>query len=153
MPAIMVYTEETYYYTEGIHVIAKEEYMRPDVTNLNFYKKDGFWFGFEAPYSIYTMQGIRALIELKLKQYDCRPDFLYSRKKLEYSYSEKTVLDSVIFYVTKSNQPGILSVMEEINHSKHLCSWNMQAAYDDFIGIRSYTDSVFYGMFQQQQAQ
>ena len=39
MPAIMVYTEETYYYTEGIHVIAKEEYMRPDVTNLNFIKK------------------------------------------------------------------------------------------------------------------
>ena len=66
MPSIMVYTEETFYYTDGIRVVAREEYMRPDVTELSFYRKEGFWFGFEAPYSIYTMQGIRALIELKL---------------------------------------------------------------------------------------
>ena len=64
MPSIMVYTEETFYYTDGIRVVAREEYMRPDVTELSFYQKEGFWFGFEAPYSIYTMQGIRALIEL-----------------------------------------------------------------------------------------
>ena len=58
MPSIMVYTEETFYYTDGIRVVAREEYMRPDVTELSFYQKEGFWFGFEAPYSIYTMQGI-----------------------------------------------------------------------------------------------
>ena len=58
MPSIMVYTEETFYYTDGIRVVAREEYMRPDVTELSFYRKEGFWFGFEAPYSIYTMQGI-----------------------------------------------------------------------------------------------
>ena len=51
MPSIMVYTEETFYYTDGIRVVAREEYMRPDVTELSFYKKEGFWFGFEAPYS------------------------------------------------------------------------------------------------------
>lgn len=89
MPSIMVYTEETFYYTDGIRVVAREEYMRPDVTELSFYQKEGFWFGFEAPYSIYTMQGIRALIELKLRQYDCTPEFRYTRKKIEYSYSEK----------------------------------------------------------------
>lgn len=89
MPSIMVYTEETFYYTDGIRVVAREEYMRPDVTELSFYRKEGFWFGFEAPYSIYTMQGIRALIELKLRQYDCTPEFRYTRKKIEYSYSEK----------------------------------------------------------------
>ena len=55
MPSIMVYTEETFYYTDGIRVVAREEYMRPDVTELSFYKKEGFWFGFEAPYSIYTI--------------------------------------------------------------------------------------------------
>ena len=93
----MVYTEETFYYTDGIRVVAREEYMRPDVTELSFYQKEGFWFGFEAPYSIYTMQGIRALIELKLRQYDCTPEFRYTRKKIEYSYSEKKILDSVIF--------------------------------------------------------
>lgn len=32
MPSIMVYTEETFYYTDGIRVVAREEYMRPDVT-------------------------------------------------------------------------------------------------------------------------
>ena len=153
MPSIMVYTEETFYYTENIRVVAQEEYMRPDVTNLNFYQKDGLWFSMKAPYSIYTMQGIRALIEMKLKERgNCSKtlEFLYSRKKIEYSYSEKQVLDSVIFYITKSNQPGILSVMEQINHSSHLCSWNLQLPYHDFIQIRQYTDTVFYGMFQQQ---
>lgn len=151
MPSIMVYTEECFYYTENIHVVAREEYMRPDVTNLSFYNQDGFWFGFEAPYSIYTMQGLRALIDLKLRQYDCSTaEFLYTRKKIEYSYSEKQVLDSIIFYITKSNQPGILSVMEQINHSSHLCSWNLQLPYQDFVQIRRYTDCVFYGMFQQQ---
>ena len=108
MPSIMVYTEETFYYTDGIRVVAREEYMRPDVTELSFYRKEGFWFGFEAPYSIYTMQGIRALIELKLRQYDCTPEFRYTRKKIEYSYSEKKILDSVIFYITKSDQPVCL---------------------------------------------
>ena len=29
MPSIMVYTEETFYYTDGIRVVAREEYMRP----------------------------------------------------------------------------------------------------------------------------
>ena len=37
MPSIMVYTEETFYYTDGIRVVAREEYMRPDVTELSFY--------------------------------------------------------------------------------------------------------------------
>ena len=46
MPSIMVYTEETFYYTDGIRVVAREEYMRPDVTELSFYRKEGFWFGF-----------------------------------------------------------------------------------------------------------
>ncbi len=153
MPSVMVYTEETFYYSEDIHVVAQEEYMHPDETELNFYQKDGFWFAIKAPYSIYTMQGIRALIELKLKERkNCSsdPEFLYARKKIEYSYSEKQVLDSVIFYITKSNQPGILSVMEQINHSSHLCSWNLKLPYHDFIQIRQYTDKVFYGMFQQQ---
>ena len=109
MPSIMVYTEETFYYTDGIRVVAREEYMRPDVTELSFYQKEGFWFGFEAPYSIY----------------------------------------SVIFYITKSDQPGVLSVMEEINHSTHLCFWNMKVPYHDFGEIRKHTDAVFYGMFQQ----
>lgn len=149
MPSIMVYTEETFYYTDGIRVVAREEYMRPDVTELSFYQKEGFWFGFEAPYSIYTMQGIRALIELKFRQYDCTPEFRYTRKKIEYSYSEKKILDSVIFYITKSDQPGVLSVMEEINHSTHLCFWNMKVPYHDFGEIRKHTDAVFYGMFQQ----
>ena len=27
MPSIMVYTEETFYYTDGIRVVAREEYM------------------------------------------------------------------------------------------------------------------------------
>ena len=49
MPSIMVYTEETFYYTDGIRVVAREEYMRPDVTELSFYRKEGFWIGFEAP--------------------------------------------------------------------------------------------------------
>ena len=35
MPSIMVYTEETFYYTDGIRVVAREEYMRPDVTELS----------------------------------------------------------------------------------------------------------------------
>ena len=47
MPSIMVYTEETFYYTDGIRVVAREEYMRPDVTELSFYRKEGFWFGFD----------------------------------------------------------------------------------------------------------
>ena len=57
--------------------------------------------------------------------------------------------DSVIFYITKSDQPGVLSVMEEINHSTHLCFWNMKVPYHDFGEIRKHTDAVFYGMFQQ----
>jgi len=55
----------------------------------------------------------------------------------------------VIFYITKSDQPGVLSVMEEINHSTHLCFWNMKVPYHDFGEIRKHTDAVFYGMFQQ----
>lgn len=153
MPSVMVYTEETFYYTDGIRVVAREEYMRPEVTELNFYQKDGFWFGFEAPYSIYTMQGLRALIQLKLKQYDTAPELQFTRKKLEYSYSDKRVLDSVIFYVTKSDRPGVLSVMEQINHSTHLCAWNMCVPYDNFVEIRRQTDTIFYGMFQQQAQQ
>lgn len=153
MPSVMVYTEETFYYSENIHVVAQEEYMRPDVTDLNFYQKDGFWFSIKAPYSIYTMQGIRALIELKLKERktcSSNPEFLYARKKIAYSYSEKQILDSVIFYITKTNQPGILSVMEQINRSSHFCSWNLKLPYHDFLQIRQYTDTVFYGMFKQQ---
>ena len=151
MPSVMVYTEETFYYEGNIHVVAREEYMHPEVTELSFFLEEGFWFGFEAPYSIYTMQGLEALVAMKLKQYGKPSKFKYSRKKIEYSYSEKNVLDSVAFYITKSDHPGILSVMEEINHSKHLRSWNIQMDYDKFTEIRQYTDSVFYGMFQQPQ--
>ena len=47
------------------------------------------------------------------------------------------------------NTTGVLSVMEEINHSTHLCFWNMKVPYHDFGEIRKHTDAVFYGMFQQ----
>ena len=53
------------------------------------------------------------------------------------------------FYYEKEDQPGVLSVMEEINHSTHLCFWNMKVPYHDFGEIRKHTDAVFYGMFQQ----
>ncbi len=152
MPSVMVYTEETFYYEEEIYVIAKQEYFSPDETRLNFYMDRSFWFSFDTQESIYSMQGLQAIINYKLKEYGHTPDFKYSRKKIEYSYSDKRVFDKVIFYITESNQPGILSVMEEINQSRHMRAWDLPLKFDDFTGIRQFTDSVFYGMFAQQQS-
>lgn len=150
MPSIMVYTEETFYYEENIHVIAKQEYFAPGETRLNFYKEHSFWFSFDTPESIYSIQGLQPLLIYKLKEHGYTPDFKYSRKRIEYSYSDKRVFDKVDFYITESNEPGVLSVMEQINHSKHMRAWNLPLKFYDFTGIRQFTDSIFYGMFAQQ---
>lgn len=150
MPSVMVYTEETFYYEEEIHVVAKQEYFSPNETRLNFYRDHSFWFSFDSQESIYSLQGLQAILDCKLKEYGHSPEFKYSRKKIEYSYSDKRVFDKVNFYITESNQSGILSVMEEINQSKHMKAWDLNLKFDDFTGIRQFTDSIFYGMFAQQ---
>lgn len=150
MPSVMVYTEETFYYEEEIHVVAKQECFSPNETRLNFYKDHSFWFSFDTQESIYFMQGLQALVTLKIKEYGHSPKFKYSRKRIEYSYSDKRVFDKVNFYITESNQLGILSVMEEINQSRHMKAWDLNLKFDDFTGIRQFTDSIFYGMFAQQ---
>jgi hypothetical protein len=150
MPSLMVYTEETFYYQEDIHVIARQDYLNPNETCLTFFKEGDFWFSFEIADSIYSMQGIRALIIFKMKERGHTPDFMYSRKRIEYDCSEKQILDTVDFYITESSQSGVLSVMEQINHSKHLKAWNVKMQFYDFTGIRQFTDSIFYSMFVQQ---
>ncbi len=39
--------------------------------------------------------------------------------------------------------------MEQINQSKHMRAWNLNLKFQDFVGIRQFTDSIFYGMFAQ----
>jgi hypothetical protein len=146
----MVYTEEEFYYEEDIHVIARQNYLNSNATCLTFYMDGDFWFSFEIEDSIYTMQGIRALLIYKMKERGHTPEFKYSRKRIEYSCSEKQILDTVDFYITESNQPGVLSVMEQINHSKHLRAWNFKTQFYDFTGIRQFTDSIFYSTFVKQ---
>lgn len=150
MPSIMVYTEETFYYEEGIHVIAKQEYLAQNETRLNFYMDHSFWFSFDTPESIYSLEGLQAVVAYKLKEYGHTPEFKYSRKRIEYSYSDKRVFDKVDFYITESNEQGVLSVMQQINQSKHMRAWNLNLKFQDFVGIRQFTDSIFYGMFAQQ---
>ena len=150
MPSIMVYTEETFYYEEGIHVIAKQEYLAQNETRLNFYMDHSFWFSFDTPESIYSLEGLQAVVTYKLKEYGHTPEFKYSRKRIEYSYSDKRVFDKVDFYITESNEQGVLSVMQQINQSKHMRAWNLSLKFQDFVGIRQFTDSIFYGMFAQQ---
>jgi hypothetical protein len=147
MPSLTVYTEETFYYQEDIHVVARQNYMDAGSTSLTFYMDGDIWFNFELHDSIYTMQGMRALIIYKMKEHGHTPDFLYSCKRIEYSCSEKKVLDTVDFFITESNQPGVLSVMEQINHSQHYKAWNLKMHFYDFTAIRQFTDSIFYGMF------
>lgn len=147
MPSIRVYTEETFFYEDDIHVIVRQDYWNPNETSLTFYLRKDFWFGFVISDSIYAMQGIRALIIYKMKEHGYTPDFKYSCKRITYNYSEKKVLDRVDFYIAESDQPGILSVMEQVNNSQHMKAWNLKCKFYDFMEIRKFTDSIFYGMF------
>jgi hypothetical protein len=147
MPSLTVYTEEIFYYQDNIHVLARQDYMNGGVTDLVFYKNEQVWFNFEVNDSIYTMQGMRALLIVKMKEHGYAPDFMYSRKRIEYSCSEKQVVDTVDFFITESDQPGILSVLEQINHSSHLKAWSLKKRFYDFLAIRQFTDSLFYGRF------
>jgi len=147
MPSLMVYTDEEFYYEENIHVLVRQNYLIQNETDITFYMDGDFWFGFTVADSIYSMQGIHSLLSIKMKEHGHTPELKYSRKRIEYSYSDKSVLDTVIFFITESDQPGILSVMEQINHSRHLKAWNLEQQFYDFPAIRQFTDSIFYGMF------
>jgi hypothetical protein len=147
MPSLTVYTEETFYYEDDIRVKARQDYMDGSMTDLTFYMDGGIWFNYEIHDSIYTMQGMRALIVYKMKERGHTPDFLYSRKWIEYSCSEKRVVDTVDFYITETDQPGVISVMEQINRSPHLKMCCLKNHFYDFPAIRQFTDSVFYGTF------
>jgi hypothetical protein len=147
MPSLTVYTEETFYYEDQIRVVARQDTMNGSLTSLTFYKEDMIWFLYEIQDSIYTMQGMRALLVCKMKEHGYTPDFLYSCKWIEYSCSEKEVVDTVDFYITESDQPGVLSVMEQINRSPHFKAWNLNTRFYDFTGIRQFTDAIFYGTF------
>lgn len=147
MAGLMVYTEETYYFEEKIKVIVRQGVLQEREANMSFYNKDGFWFAMNVKDSIYELDGVTSLIAVKLKQHGHSPKFKYSCKHINYSCSEKQILDTVDFYITESNEPQVLSVMEQINHSPHLKAWNVNLHFSDFAGIRQFTDSIFYGMF------
>ncbi|MGN0415803.1 MAG: hypothetical protein ACI4FX_09970 [Agathobacter sp.] len=144
MPSLIVYTEETFYFEDGIHVIAKDEFMRPEMTDLNFYRDSGFWFGMSVEESLYSNGTFLPILDMELKIHGHTPKFLYSRKHLEYSYSEKQILDKIDFYITMTDRRGVLSLMEQVNQSRFLKSYEIAMDYHDFTGIRQFADSVFY---------
>lgn len=149
MSSLMVYTDEDYFYEEEIHVNVRQNYLIQNESRVTFYRGGNVWFTFSVPDSIYSLHGIEAMNSCKLKEYGYTSELKYSRKRIEYSYSDKKVLDSVIFFITKSDQPGVLSVMMQVNHSKHLKAWNLEKPFEDFAAIRQFTDSIFYGLFSQ----
>ena len=144
MPSVIVYTEEAFYFEEQIHVVAKDVFLRPQMTELNFYKEGGFWFGMNVEEPIYSSGGFLPISEMELKIHGHSPKFLYSRKHLEYSYSEKQILDKIEFYITETDRKGVLSVMEQINQSRFLKNYEISMSFRDFTEIRRFTDSVFY---------
>ena len=153
MPSLMVYTEECFYYRENIHVVAKQEFMNPDVTNLNFYNEFGFWFGIDIGASLYSSNDFEPILEEELRRHGHSPELQYSRKHLEYSYSDKRVLDTVDCYITKTERKNVLAVMEQINHSKFLKNYEVNSNFHDYISIRQFTDSIFYSMFTDNQSE
>lgn len=144
MPSVIVYTEEAFYFEEQIHVVAKNVFLRPEITDLNFYHEGGFWFGMNVEESLYSSGEFLPILDMELKIHGHTPKFLYSRKHLEYSYSEKQILDKIDFYITMTDRRGVLSVMEQVNQSRFLKSYEIAMDYHDFTGIRKFTDSVFY---------
>lgn len=144
MPSLIVYTEETFYFEEGIHVTAKDEFMRPEMTDLNFYRDTGFWFGMSVEESLYSNGTFLPILEMELKVYGHTPKFLYSRKHLEYSYSEKQIMDTDNFYITATDRRGIVAVMEQVNGSRFLKNYELAMDFNNFTGIRQFTDSLFY---------
>lgn len=144
MSSLIVYTEETFYYEDQIHVVAKDVFMHPEITELNFYNDAGFWFGMNIDESLYSSVAFTAIVEMELKVYGHSPGFLYSRKHLEYSYSEKKILDTIDFYITETDQKGVLAVMEQIDQSRFMKNYQIAMDFHDFVGIRQFTDSVFY---------
>jgi hypothetical protein len=149
MPSLTVYTEETFYYENDIHVVAKQNCMDGNLTNITFFKENQVWFQSDLHDCIYTMQGIKALLVCRMKEHGYTPDFRYSRKWITYCCSEKAVVDQVDFFITETDQPGVISVIEQVNHSHHLKSCNLRMHFYDFPAIRQFTDSVFYGTFVQ----
>jgi hypothetical protein len=147
MPSLTVYTEETFYYEDDVRVVAKQNCMDGNLTNVTFFKEDRVWFQVDIHDSIYTMQGIKALLVCHMKEHGYTPDFKYSRKWITYSCSEKAVVDQVDFYITETDQPGVISVIEQVNRSQHLQARNLKIHFYDFPAIRQFTDSVFYGAF------
>ena len=116
MPSLMVYTEEIFYYGDHIHVVARQEFANQNVTSLAFYNEFGFWFGMEIEDSLYSSNEVEPVLACELKRYGHCPEFQYSRKHLEYSYSDKRVLDTVDFYITETERKDVLAVMEQLNH-------------------------------------
>ena len=88
-----------------------------------------------------------------MRRHGHSPKFQYSRKHLEYSYSDKRVLDTVDFYITKTERKNVLAVMEQINHSKFLKNYEVNLNFHDNISIRQFTDSIFYSMFTDNQSE
>jgi hypothetical protein len=149
MPSLTVYTEETFYYEDNIRVLAKQNFMDGNTTNITFFMDDQVWFQYEIHDSIYTMQGIKALLVCRMKEHGHTPDFKYSRKWISYNCSEKSIVDTVDFYITETDHPGTIAVVEQVNHSNHLKSRNIGMHFYDFPAIRQFTDSVFYGSYVQ----
>lgn len=144
MASLIVYSEETFYFDDQIRVVAKDVFMHPEISELNFYNDAGFWFGMNIEESVYSTVAFIPILEMELKVHGHTPQFLYSRKHLEYSYSEKQILDTIDFYITETDQKGILAVMEQINQSKFMKNYQIPMDFHDFMGIRQFTDSVFY---------
>lgn len=149
MPSLMVYTEEIFYYGDHIHVVARQKFANQNVTSLAFYNEFGFWFGMEIEDSLYSSNEVEPVLACELKRYGHCPEFQYSRKHLEYSYSDKRVLDTVDFYITETERKDVLAVMEQLNHSKYLKNFEVNLKFHDFVAIRQMIDSIFYGMFAQ----
>lgn len=147
MPSLMVYTEECFYFDDHIHVIARQEYMRPEITNLNFYNELGYWFGMNVRASLYENDELRPILTTELRGRGYSVEFQYSRKHLEYSCSEKGLLDSVDFYITETGEKNVLAVMEQINRSKFLKNFEVNLNFYDYCSIRQFTDSIFYSQF------
>lgn len=145
MASLIVYSEETFYFDDRIRVVAKDVFMHPEITELNFYNDAGFWFGMNLEESLYSPVSFTPILEMELKVHGHTPEFLYSRKNLEYSYSEKQILDTINFYITETDQKGVLAVMEQIDQSKFMKNYQISMDFHDFMGIRQFTDSVFYG--------
>lgn len=142
---LTVYTRETFYYEEDIVVCVMQDRFDENICRMCCRRKGHIVFSIILDSSIYSLDGVEAIIAMQFQMYGVSAKLITSVKRFTYVLQPAMKFHYIDFEVSGNKDCCFIRFYRD--ESAHSKTCYMQVNYDDIKLLRYNIDCLFWSLF------